>query len=109
MNISIHKSIPIFLVSGKTSSYAFGWDERYQVLRHLYWGKRVDHVDDFDFSVLKELSANDSEWDIMFEEYAPWGGRRFKTPSIKATFGDGTRDIVFSYLKHEMKDGSLIM
>lgn len=107
MSIQVHKKTPIFLINGEKSSYVFGWDAKFQALRHIYWDKRVSNVKDFEFLPLKELSANESEWDIMMEDYAPWGGRRYKTPCIKATFADGTRDIVFEFLKYEIRDNIL--
>lgn len=104
MDIQIHKKIPIFLINGEESSYAFGWDNTFQALRHIYWGRKITSVEDLGFLPIKELSANESEWDIMLEEYAPWGGRRFKTTCIKATFADGTRDLALEFVKHEVQD-----
>ena len=55
MGIVINHSENIFLLQTRSNSYAFGIDDQGMV-RHLYWGKRINEVEDFELPVLTEVS-----------------------------------------------------
>ncbi|MBN1534829.1 MAG: alpha-galactosidase [Spirochaetes bacterium] len=92
----------LFAISGDAVSYLFGFDER-GLLKHLHWGRRVDSPGDFGAGFTGEGTANDPAVDILTEEYAPWGGMRFKEPCLKVSFADGTRDLVPVYREHRIR------
>ena len=63
MGIVINHSENIFLRQTRSNSYAFGIDDQ-GLVRHLYWGKRINEVEDFELPVLTEVSTNDSVYEI---------------------------------------------
>lgn len=63
MGIVINHSENIFLLQTRSNSYAFGIDDQGMV-RHLYWGKRINEVEDFELPVLTEVSTNDPVYEI---------------------------------------------
>lgn len=96
----------VFALQGKTSSYVFAI-ENDQYVRHLYWGKTIQHVENFELTPVDRVDSMDAAIDGMAEEYAPFGGLRYKSTAIKATFADGTRDLVLSYLNYTLKNDTL--
>lgn len=86
----------IFLLNTRSDSYAFGIDDQ-GLVRHLYWGKKMDFVEDFDMPVLTEVSTNDPVFEITREEFPVYGGLRYKEHCLKAAFADGTREIAYRY------------
>lgn len=67
----------MFLLQTNATSYAFGIDDR-GLVRHLYWGKRIDAVEDFEMPVLTEVSTNDPVFEITKEEFPVYGSLRYK-------------------------------
>lgn len=63
MDIVINHSENIFLRQTRSNSYAFGIDDQ-GLVRHLYWGKRINEVEDFELSVLTEVSTNNPVYEI---------------------------------------------
>lgn len=63
MGIVINHSENIFLLQTRSNSYAFGIDNQ-GLVRHLYWGKRINEVEDFELLVPTEVSTNDSVYEI---------------------------------------------
>ena len=108
MAIRINKEKNIFALVGKNSSYVFTVESN-QYIRHLHWGKRIDDLEDFELIPVDRIDSQDAAIDAMPEEYAPFGGLRFKSTAIKATFADGTRDIVFSYLNYSIDNDTLVI
>lgn len=100
MSIVVNQKQNIFLLQTKSNSYAFGIDEQ-GLVRHLYWGSRIDNVDDFEMPVLCEVSTNDPVYEITKEEFPVYGSLRYKEHCLKATFADGTREIVYGYCGYE--------
>ena len=58
MGIIIDKSKKIFNIQSKNTSYVFGVDNE-GLLRHLYWGKKIEDTKEFDMPILVEVSTND--------------------------------------------------
>lgn len=104
MSIVVDQSGTVFLLNTRTASYAFGMDDQ-GLVRHLYWGKRIDLVEDFELPVLTEVSTNDPVFEITREEFPVYGGLRYKEHCLKATFADGTRETVYQYLDFEIVPG----
>lgn len=101
MSIALNKKMDIFLLNTKSNSYVFGVDDQ-GLLRHLYWGKKIDSVEDFEMPVLNEVSTNDPVFEITREEFPVYGGLRYKEHCLKATFEDGTRELVYQYCGYEI-------
>lgn len=101
VSIAINKRKNIFLLNTRSTSYAFGIDDQ-GLVRHLYWGKRIDSVEDFEMPVLVEVSTNDPVFEITKEEFPVYGGLRYKEHCLKAVFADGTRETVYRYCGYEV-------
>ncbi|MCL1950809.1 MAG: alpha-galactosidase [Turicibacter sp.] len=106
MPIQFVKEKNIFVLHTAQTTYAFGIDNL-GLLRHLYWGKRIDHIADFEIPDLAEISSNDPVLDLTLEEFPVFGGMRYKETCLKACFSDGTRDLEYKYVKYALKDNSL--
>lgn len=102
MSIFINKRKDIFLLNTRSNSYAFGVDDQ-GLVRHLYWGKKISNVEDLEMPVLTEVSTNDPVYEITREEFPVYGGLRYKEHCLKATFADGTREVVYQYCGHEIR------
>lgn len=101
MSIVINQKKDIFLLHTKSNSYAFGIDGQ-GLVRHLYWGKKIESVEDFEMPVLTEVSTNDPVFEITKEEFPVYGSLRYKEHCLKATFADGTRETVYQYCGYEV-------
>ncbi|MGL6130550.1 MAG: alpha-galactosidase, partial [Fusobacteriaceae bacterium] len=93
-----------FLINTLKNSYAFCVDEA-GYLRNIYWGKKIDCIDEFEISVINEVSTNDPVAEITNEEYPVHGSFRYKETCLKAEFGDGTREIRAKYTGYKL-DGN---
>ncbi len=101
MGIFLNSKKDIFLLQTKSNSYAFGIDDQ-GLVRHLYWGSKINSVDDFEMPKLSEVSTNDPVYEITREEFPVYGNLRYKEHCIKATFADGTREIVYTFTGYEI-------
>ena len=97
MSIVINNSKNIFLLQTISNSYAFGIDDQ-GLVRHLYWGKRINSVEDFEMPILTEVSTNDPVYEITPEEFPVYGNLRYKEHCLKITFADGVREIAYEYI-----------
>lgn len=81
----------VFALQTKNTSYVLAISDK-GILENLYWGKRVDRIEDF----LGETSANPTinmQGPQLFrEECSSFGGMCFKESSLKVAFSDGVRD-----------------
>ncbi len=101
MGIFFNSKKDIFLLQTKSNSYAFGIDDQ-GLVRHLYWGSKINSIDDFEMPKLSEVSTNDPVYEITREELPVYGSLRYKEHCIKATFADGTREIVYTFTGYEI-------
>ena len=108
MGIIVDKSEKIFNIQSKNTSYVFGVDNE-GLLRHLYWGKKIENTEEFDMPILIEVSTNDPVYEITKEEYPVYGSLRYKEHCLKATFADGSRELVYKYHGYEIKDNELVI
>ena len=102
MSIVINNSKNVFLLQTVSNSYAFGIDDQ-GLVRHLYWGKRIETVEDFEMPVLTEVSTNDPVYEITPEEFPVYGSLRYKEHCLKVTFADGTREVVYEYVGYQIE------
>ena len=56
MGIVINHSENIFLLQTRSNSYAFGIDDQ-GLVRHLYWEKRINEVEDFELPDYDSLAS----------------------------------------------------
>lgn len=103
MSIIVNKEKNIFLLQSKNNSYAFGIDNL-GLVRHLYWGSRIDSVEDFEMPVLNEVSTNDPVFEITKEEFPVYGNLRYKEHCLKVNFSDKTREVVYKYCGYEVRN-----
>lgn len=108
MGIIIDKSKKIFNIQSKNTSYVFGVDNE-GLLRHLYWGKKIEDTKEFDMPILVEVSTNDPVYEITKEEYPVYGSLRYKEHCLKATFADKSRELVYRYDCYEITDNELVI
>ncbi|MBD7915455.1 alpha-galactosidase [Clostridium sp. Sa3CUN1] len=101
MSIIVNKDKKIFLLQSKNNSYAFGIDNL-GLVRHLYWGSKIESIEDFEMPILTEVSTNDPVFEITKEEFPVYGSLRYKEHCLKATFSDKTREIVYKYQDYEI-------
>ena len=104
MSIALSTKGDVFLLSTQSTSYAFGIDDQ-GLVRHLYWGKKIQSADDFELPQLTEVSTNDPVFEITPEEFPVHGGLRYKEHCLKVAFPDGTRELVYEYSGYEMDSG----
>ena len=108
MGILINKDKRIFSLQSLNTSYIFGIDNE-GLVRHLYWGNRVEELKDFDMPVLMEVSTNDPVFEITPEEFPVFGSLRYKEHCLKVDFSDGTREIVYKYVGYSILENELII
>lgn len=108
MGILINEKQNVFGIMAKKTSYIFGVDNN-GLLRHLYWGKRINNINDFVMDELVEVSTNDPVFEITKEEFPVYGGLRYKEVCLKAEFYDKGREIVYKYLGYDILENELII
>lgn len=108
MGIVINELKNVFALQSKNNSYVFGIDNM-ALVRHLYWGSKIENVDDFDMPTLVEVSTNDPIFEITKEEFPVYGSLRYKEHCLKASFIDGCRELVYSYEGYEVDGNELVI
>ena len=81
----------VFALQTKNTSYILGISEN-GTLENLYWGKKIEHGEDFLGESGKNPTINMQEPQNVREECSSFGGMRFKETSLKVLFSDGVRD-----------------
>ncbi len=108
MGIYVNNERKLFVLTTNNTEYAFCIDNN-NLARHLYWGEKIDSPEDYDIDELVEVSTNDPVFEITKEEYPVFGGLRYKENCLKATFKDGTRDLVYKYEGYEVECNKLVV
>ena len=108
MGIVINELKNVFALQSKNNSYVFGIDNM-GLVRHLYWGSKIENVDDFDMPTLVEVSTNDPVFEITKEEFPVYGSLRYKEHCLKDSFIDGCRELVYSYEGYEVDGNELVI
>lgn len=86
----------------EASTYCIGLSEDASSLQHIYWGPHLAAETASDIARFTEplMVPFESPTGMFREEYAPWGGLRFKEPSLKVEYADGTRAIEWTFEEH---------
>ncbi|WP_051348619.1 alpha-galactosidase [Peribacillus kribbensis] len=92
MGIRISRDQRVISLDALDSSYIFHVTQEGEVV-HVYWGKRLSNLEDLDLPVYKNYSTFERREEILPEEMTAWGQLRYKEPSLKIHFQDGTRDL----------------
>lgn len=108
MGFLIDEKRQLFGLETNKTTYAFAVDNM-GLLRHLYWGPKVNNLEDFDVPALAEMSSNDPILDLTDEEYPVFGGMRYKEHCLKVNFADGTCDIEYRYVGYTQTEETLVI
>ncbi|WP_195513701.1 alpha-galactosidase [Turicibacter sanguinis] len=108
MGFLIDEKRQLFGLETNKTTYAFAVDNM-GLLRHLYWGPKVNNLEDFDVPALAEMSSNDPILDLTDEEYPVFGEMRYKEHCLKVNFADGTRDIEYRYVGYTQTEETLVI
>lgn len=108
MAIIINETKNIFNLVTKNNSYVLGIDNN-GLVRHVYWGNKIQDIEDFEMPILAEVSTNDPVFEITKEEFPVYGSLRYKEHCLKANFSDKTRELVYEYIGYEINDKELII
>lgn len=98
----------IFNLRTLNTSYVFAVDNE-GLVRHLYWGNKIEDANEFDIVNLKEVSTNDPVFEITPEEFPVYGGLRYKEHCLKATYSDKSREIKYKYGGYYIKENELVI
>lgn len=106
MGISVWKD-RIFVLETAHSMYVMERDRR-GFLRHLHWGRAAGCAADFE-ELPEETGENSYHVfaDQAMEEYAPFGGMRYKETAVKLEFSDGTKDFRYQVAGYEAQKNQL--
>lgn len=90
-----------YLLNTKNTSYAFFEDED-GILVHLYWGKKIEDIQDFDINTMVGEQGYHPNIDKKMEECSSYGMMRYKEGAMKIRFMDGVRDFRYQVTSHEV-------
>ena len=97
----------LWVLDTDRTSYVVGVNEQ-NSLQNVYWGKKLVRDDDLaPAHTAPEHASFDSRETMTNEEYPGWGGLRYNEPCVKVTLADGTRDLVLTYVSHEIRGDTL--
>ena len=83
------------------TAYVFGLNQA-GLLTHCYWGVRLPRPGDYPEPVNPVFWAADGAAHFTPHEYPAYGGLSYVDPCLKVTFADGVRDLVLTYVEHEL-------
>ena len=114
MSISYNESKGLFRLNTKGSSYQMQVDD-YGFLRHLYYGKKIEHADmrymhiDYDrsFSCNPNCAGTNRavSLDVIPQEYTSCGLGDFRISSIGMIHADDSFAAEFHYVSYEIRRG----
>ena len=97
----------VFRMDAAGTTYAFGINDVGQ-LQSLYWGEQIGKDDHLSAAhSVTGVASFDSAETTTPNEYAGWGGGLFVEPALKASFADGNRDVVLTYVSHSIEGNTL--
>ncbi|WP_340003624.1 alpha-galactosidase [Paenibacillus sp. FSL K6-0276] len=104
MSITVYQD-KYFLLNTKHTSYVLYADQD-QLLCNVYWGKRIERIEDFAGMELQKYHES-LRFQERMEECSSFGGMRFKETSMKVTFADGVRDFRYKIKEYRVEDNHL--
>ncbi len=97
----------VFRIDSAGATYAFGINDAGQ-LQSLYWGERIGLDDHLAAAhTMAGIASFDGAETTTPNEYAGWGGGLYVEPALKASFADGNRDVVLTYVSHSIRGNEL--
>lgn len=96
----------LFVLQTQHTSYAFFKDED-GILVHLYWGKKIERLEDFDLGTMEGEQGYHPNIDKKMEECSSFGMMRYKEGSLKVAFEDGVRDFRYRLADITIKNNQL--
>jgi alpha-galactosidase len=92
----------LFVMDTANASYIFGVNERNQ-LQPAYWGAKLwRNADLAPVHSAREWASFDGSASTTPGEYPGWGSNMYTEPCLKVTLADGNRDLVLTYVSHEI-------
>ncbi|OON95882.1 MAG: alpha-galactosidase [Epulopiscium sp. Nele67-Bin005] len=104
--IYVNESKQHFSLQTANTSYVFCVDGE-GLLRHLYWGSKIENTEELEYEVLCEVSTNDPVHEITPEEFPVYGGLLYKQHCLKAKFQNGDRGIFYQYEGYTQEQNTL--
>ena len=102
----LHIENRLFALQTKNTSYVIGITKE-GIVENLYWGKKIEHIEDFMDITSKNTTINMQGPQLLREECSSFGGMRFKETSLKVTFSDGTRDFRYQLADCKVENDTL--
>ena len=105
--IQYDESRKLFRIETEHTTYAIQVAESGRLL-HLYWGEKIAVPEDL--PTMEELSHKyiqgsfPENWHM---EYPSWGEGQFNLHAVKATYADGTRNLLLRYVSHSVEGETL--
>ena len=94
---SSHTGQPFWILQTQHTDYVFGLDSS-GYLQHIYWGAKLVSSGDYDSPDHYPMRrAFERPAAVTREEFPAWGDYNFVEPCLKATFGDGVREVLLKY------------
>ena len=96
----------LWVIDAGEATYALGVNERGE-LETVYWGGRVVPEDLQTAHSLPGWASFDLSTTTTPQEYPGWGAGLYSEPALKATFGNGNREVVLHYFGHHLSKNAL--
>ncbi len=106
--IYINEEKKQFALQTTHTSYVFCVDGE-GLIRHLYWGKKIENIDELEYETLSEVSTNDPVNEITPEEFPVYGGLLYKQHCLKVKFANGDRGLFYEYVDYTLCENTLII
>ncbi|MBF6977984.1 alpha-galactosidase [Aerococcaceae bacterium zg-BR22] len=102
-----------FHLSNKYISYVFRVMEKTNILEQLYYGKKINHYDNFDFLIEREIRTGNNfiedDYTTSFEhikqEMPVYGTSDFRYPGIDLTYENGDNIAHFEFIDYKISKG----
>lgn len=97
-----------FILQTNETTYSFCVDQE-GLLRHLYWGNKINKPEELEWKELCEVSTNDPVHEITPEEFPVYGGLLYKQHCLKIRFENGDRGLFYRYENCTLEKNKLIV
>ncbi len=103
MPIVFDEDYDMFLLNGKSTTYAFGI-ARKDMLLSFYWGPKVSTTDEIPLVNMMGGASFTNQKGVMPLEFNSAWGMSYVENCLKVEFSDGVRSVHFEYNGYEIKD-----